>query len=327
MGYYHIKNINLDKENNKITAEFADNNISPLTYYKSEIKGKDFHEKYSNLIYDIILGNYHPSGNSKYYSLCNAWSKSALENFSGDCKILGVERAFEKYKKVIKAIIENKKPEIIKSEIELHYNLDYGENKNYENLSRKVNLISASMQELSDKKLSFLNKLSFFKKLKESEGLTSPLVTLKGIENSTKLYLNFYITETGYPSFRVTVESMESGRLKTFENKYMNITWITSYSENEMAYRLQNYEKKFLLYQKCRNFLEENVFKNSSKESILQVDSLNIKSEDIRTLLDVFREDEKTKNYKYNKETNEIIFNPIIEKEVNNIDNEMEKCV
>ena len=33
MGYYHIKNIKIDRKNNNISADLADSNIYPKTYY------------------------------------------------------------------------------------------------------------------------------------------------------------------------------------------------------------------------------------------------------------------------------------------------------
>ena len=161
MGYYHIKNLEIDKEKGKIIAEFADSNVSPITYFKSEINGKTFHEKYSNLIYNIISGNYHPSRSSKYNLLCNTWYEQPLKNFIGDCGILGIERTYDKYKNVIEAILEKKEPEIIKSEIELHYQIEYGANKDYENLSQKVRNISNFMQDIrNNKNLSHKDRLA-----------------------------------------------------------------------------------------------------------------------------------------------------------------------
>ena len=100
MGYYHLKNLDINKKEGTIIGEFADSNVSPITYFKSEIEGKSFHEKYSSLMYDIITGNYHPSNSSKYSVLCNTWCEPALKNFINDSHILGIERAYDKYKNI-----------------------------------------------------------------------------------------------------------------------------------------------------------------------------------------------------------------------------------
>ena len=321
MGYYHIKNLDINKKNGTITAEFADSNTFPRTYWKSEIKGKTFHEKYSYLMYDIITGNYHPNSSSKYNVLCNTWAEPSLVNFTGDCEILGVERAYDKYKNVIEAILQHKKPEIIKSEIELHYKIDYGENKDYESLSQKVRDISNFMQGIRhNKNLSHQDRLVILKEFEEKIGISFPLVTITGIENSTKMYLNFNITNDDYTSYRITIENTETGILKTYQSENMNITWITDYSENEMAYKIQSYEQRFLVYQKCRDFLNEKIYTNSSQNIKLNIDSLNIKDDEVRMFLDILNEDDRSKNYNYDNNTKEIVFNPTIEKEVDIVD-------
>ena len=310
MGYYHIKNINIDKDNEKITAEFADSNTSPTIYWKSEINGKTFHEKYSYLMYDIITGNYHPNSSSKYYSLCNAWADPPLKNFTGDCSILGIEKAYDKYKNVIDALIKNKEPEIIKSEIELHYEIKYGDNKDYKNLSQNVRDASNFMQGIrNNKNLSHKDRLLIFKEFTEKIGLSIPLVTMIGMEHSTKIYLNFNITNDAYLSYKITVENTETGEIKTYKSESMNITWITDYEENEMAYKMQNYEKKFIVYEKYKEFLNKNVFKEHYQNDIVKLEKLDLKNSETRIILDMLYEDDRCKNFKYNKTTKEIIFN------------------
>ena len=310
MGYYHIKNINIDKENEKITAEFADSNTSPTIYWKSEINGKTFHEKYSYLMYDIITGNYHPNSSSKYYSLCNAWVAPPLRNFTGDCSILGIEKAYDKYKNVIDALIKNKEPEIIKSEIELHYEINYGVNKDYKNLSQNVRDASNFMQGIrNNKNLSHKDRLLIFKEFTEKIGLAIPLVTMIGMEHSTKTYLNFNITNDDCLSYKITVENTETGEIRTYKSESMNITWITDYEENEMAYKMQNYEKKFIVYEKYKEFLNKNVFKEHYQNDIVKLGKLDLKNSETRIILDMLYEDDRCKNFKYNKTTKEIIFN------------------
>ena len=45
MSYYHLKNLEIDKQKGTIKGSFAESNISPLSYFRSEIKGDTFHEK------------------------------------------------------------------------------------------------------------------------------------------------------------------------------------------------------------------------------------------------------------------------------------------
>lgn len=59
MGCDYIKNLKIDIKNNKITGYIADGNVSPLSYYKSEMyKTKStFKEKYASLVREIISRN------------------------------------------------------------------------------------------------------------------------------------------------------------------------------------------------------------------------------------------------------------------------------
>lgn len=321
MSFYYMKNLDIDKKNGTITAEFAESNVDPMNYFKSEIKGKDFHEKYSYLMYDIIAGNYHPLGSSKYSALCNAWSEPALENFIGDCDIIGIERAYDKYKKVIDAIIERKEPEIIKSEIDLHYSLEYGENKDYNTLQKSIRNLCDYMNIVRrNEELSYLERMVEYQKYSRECKISIPLVILTGYENSTKMYLKPNVSKDGYVSYTVTVENTETGLFKSFSSESMSITWFTDYGENEMAYKMQSYEKRFLVYQKCREFLKEKVFISNPQNIELNVETLGIKEDEIRIFLDLLYEDERSKNFNYDNKTKIIKFNNSIEKESTELD-------
>lgn len=321
MSFYYMKNLYIDKKNSKITADLAANNIQPKDYFKSEIQGKDFHEKYSYLMYNIIVGAWHPFGASKYSVLCNTWCEPALENFTGDCTIIGVERAYDKYKKVIDAIIQKKEPEIIKSEIDLYYHLDYGENKDYETLQKSIrNLCNYMYAVRKNEKLSNFEKLVEYQKYVKENEISTPIVTLTGYEHSIKMSLELNVGKDGYVSYKVKVENTETGISKKFESSSMSITWFTDYGENEMAYKIQSYEKIFLVYQKCRDFLNEKIFTKTPEKITLNIKTLNIKDDEIRTFLDILNEDERSKNYNYDNETKTIQFNYNIEKESTELD-------
>lgn len=300
MSFYYMKNLDIDEKNGTIATELAESNVSPMNYFKAEIKGKNFHEKYSNLLYDIITGSYHPLGSSKYSVLCNTWCEPALKNFTGDCTIIGVEKAYDKYKNVIDAIIQGKEPEIIKSEIELHYQLDYGKNKDYSTLQKRIrNLCNYMNAVRKDEKLSYLEKLVEYQKYVKENEISTPIVTLTGYEHLTKMYLTLNVGKDGYVSYKVIVENTETGISKNFESESMSIAWFTDYGENEMAYKIQSYENRFLVYQKCREFLNEKIFTKTPEKITVNIQSLGIEDDEIRTFLDILNEDERSKNYNY----------------------------
>ena len=307
MGYYHLKNLDINKKDGTITGEFADSNVYPKRYFKSEIKGNSFHEKYSYLMYDIISGNYHPNSSSKYYVLCNSWNEPALKNFINDCNILGIERAYDKYRNVIEDILQKREPEILKSEIELHYRLEYENNKNYDTLNNKVNALYNFMEGIrNNPNLSFMNKLELYQNFVKTNNISFPLVTLKGYDHFTKMYLYPNVTKSGFLSYTIKVENMETGLLKTFESEHMGIGYITSYGESEMAFKMQSYEQKFIVFQKINTFLNENILSKMSNNLIFQIDKLNIQNDEIRTLLDILSEDSRVPDFEYNNEKKEI---------------------
>lgn len=321
MGYYHLKNLDINPKKGTITGEFADSNVYPKTYFKSEIKGNTFHEKYSYLMYDIITGNYHPNSSSKYYILCNTWSEGALKNFSNDCNILGVERTYDKYKKVIEDILNKRKPEILKSEIELHYELDYGENKSYEELKNKTDSLYNLMEGIrNNPNLSSTDKLELYQNFVKINNISFPLVTLSGYDNHTKATLMPNVTDSGFLSYKIIVENTETGLIKNFASEHMGIGWITSYSESEMAFKIQSYENKFMVFQKINKFLNENISENNDKNIIIQLDKLNIKDNEIRTLLDILGEDSRVPDFEYDNRTKDITIKFELNKENNTPD-------
>lgn len=106
MGYYHIKNIKIDRKNNNISADLADSNIYPKTYYHIDSlndKGS-FKEKYANFIYNVVSGNFHPTKSSKYYKLVMNYY---LDNYYDDAHDIGELATYEKYKDVINAILND----------------------------------------------------------------------------------------------------------------------------------------------------------------------------------------------------------------------------
>ena len=106
MSFYYIKNIKLDKKNNNISADLADSSLEPRTYYHVDrlFDEDSFSEKYAQFIYNLVSGNFHPSGNSQYSKLVlNHW----LDNYYDDVYDIGVVETYKKYESVVNAILKN----------------------------------------------------------------------------------------------------------------------------------------------------------------------------------------------------------------------------
>lgn len=106
MSFCYIKNIKLDKKNNNISADLADSNVFPKTYYHIDSLYNDssFNEKYAKFISDIVSGALHPNGNNHYSKLVlNHW----LDNYYDDVHDIGVIETYRKYESVVNAILRN----------------------------------------------------------------------------------------------------------------------------------------------------------------------------------------------------------------------------
>lgn len=121
MSYYHIKNINIDKKKNNISADLADSNLYPLTFYNSEFlcQRNTFEETYAEFIYNLVSGNFHPTSNSKYSKLV---LNNYLDNYYEDAKDIGVVETYKKYKDNVDAILSGNLSKIkhIESDKELY---------------------------------------------------------------------------------------------------------------------------------------------------------------------------------------------------------------
>ena len=106
MGFYYIKNIKLDKKNNNISADLADSNIEPRTYYHINrlFDVDSFSEQYAHFIYNLVAGNFHPHSNNKYSKIV---MNNLLENYYDDARDIGKIETYSKYKEVINAILNN----------------------------------------------------------------------------------------------------------------------------------------------------------------------------------------------------------------------------
>lgn len=112
MGFFHIKNIKIDKKNNVISGDLADSNWTPIEYkhYDDFCFGDTFEEKYANFIYNVVSGNYHPMASNKYDKIM---MNSKLCNYYQDAHDIGELETYRKYKEVVNGILNNN-PEKIK---------------------------------------------------------------------------------------------------------------------------------------------------------------------------------------------------------------------
>ncbi len=121
MSYYHIKNINIDKTKNNISADLADSSLYPLTFYNTEFlcQRKTFEETYAEFIYNLVSGNFHPTSNSKFSKLV---LNHDLENYYDDAHNIGKLETYYKYKNNIDAILSGNLSRIknIESDKEMH---------------------------------------------------------------------------------------------------------------------------------------------------------------------------------------------------------------
>lgn len=126
MGYYHLKNIKIDKKNNKISGDLADSNWTPIEYrhYDDFCLGDTFEEKYANFIYNVVCGNYHPVTSSKYDRIM---MNGYLHNYYQDAHDIGEVATYKKYEDVINGILKRDVSKCIRLESErtLHPELYY----------------------------------------------------------------------------------------------------------------------------------------------------------------------------------------------------------
>ena len=122
MGYYHIKNIDINKRENYIAADLADSNWQPIEWFHVSDLSKDkslFEEKYANFIYNLVSGNFHPISSNKYSKIV---MNRHLHNYYEDAHDIGEMETYKKYKDNIDKIMTGKEYECdeIKSDRELN---------------------------------------------------------------------------------------------------------------------------------------------------------------------------------------------------------------
>ena len=128
MSYYHVKNIKIDEKNNVISADLADSTLEPLNWFHVDdlCDKKTFKEKYANFIYDLVSGNFHPYLSNRYSKIV---MNNYLKNYYNDAHDIGELKTYDKYEKVVTAILngDNSNLNILPSDREIrpdfYYNL------------------------------------------------------------------------------------------------------------------------------------------------------------------------------------------------------------
>lgn len=128
MSYYILKNLKLDKKNNKMSAEVADScwrdNNDKFIFDKTEDiypSIKTWEEKYAHLIWSIIRGGVRIEGNSKLKRLEGLDGQGGLGNCYDECNKLNDVELYNKYKDVIDGILKEEKNCIIKFKDSMAY--------------------------------------------------------------------------------------------------------------------------------------------------------------------------------------------------------------
>lgn len=121
MSYYILKNLKLDKKNNKMSAEVADSclrdNSGKFIFDKTEDiypSIKTWKEKYAHLIWSILTNGVRIEGNSKLKKLEGLDGQGGIGNYYEECQKLNDVELYDKYKNAIEDILNEKKEYILK---------------------------------------------------------------------------------------------------------------------------------------------------------------------------------------------------------------------
>jgi len=112
MSYYHIKNIDISKKKNKISADLADSSLYPISYFHVDnLSNKEtFEEKYADFIFNVVSGNFHPQRNNVFYRIMmDHW----LENYYDDAHDIGSLATYHKYKDVVDGLLTNNESKLV----------------------------------------------------------------------------------------------------------------------------------------------------------------------------------------------------------------------
>ena len=260
MSSDYIRKLKIDRENNIMTAEIADMRCKSITYRKVELyKGIDnFDEKYGELIYALMTGLYHFSDNSHELVKLGNGEKTLYEiqNYSDDCRALGVLKAYQKYEnkiaQILKEGIEGRKLEVIPSELELHYTMETLPNKTFKDVSK----IFYTLETITENKnLTVKEKKSRYSellnKLLDEKDKEKPIFTLYRNENPNvivsvypSLEANTYKDDV-FLSYYFDIKNIQTNYEKIYAHNGMMISYLLD-DEIRTKQALHGMEQQFI---------------------------------------------------------------------------------
>lgn len=238
MASDYIKNIVLDEKNNRIIADIADGNISPLTFLEQrELYShlSSFEEKYGTFINDLISGMVRCTNES--HKLAKLETSKALRNYYDDYRVLGAKGVYRKYKDVIYQILneglENDKQEVIPSELELHYTMKTLPNKSFNDISKIFYSLETITENrnltVEEKKSSYTELLNKLLDVKDRE---KPIFTLYRNENPNvivslypSLEANTYKDDV-FLSYYFDIKNIQTNYEKIYAHNGMMISYL-----------------------------------------------------------------------------------------------------
>ena len=260
MSSDYIRKLKIDRENNIMTAEIADMRCKPINYRKVELyKGIDnFDEKYGELIYALMTGLYHFSDNSHELVKLGNGEKTLYEiqNYSDDCRALGVLKAYQKYEnkiaQILKEGIEGRKLEVVPSELELHYTMETLPNKTFKDVSKIFYTLETITENknltVKEKKSSYSELLN---KLLDEKDKEKPIFTLYRNENPNvivsvypSLEANTYKDDV-FLSYYFDIKNIETNYEKIYAHNGMMISYLLD-DETRTKQALQGMEQQFI---------------------------------------------------------------------------------
>lgn len=257
MASDYIKNIRLDEKNNKIIADIADGNLSPLNYLKDrELYSHldSYEEKYGTFIGDLVSGMVRCTNKSN--KLANLEISKALRNYNDDYRVLGAVGVYRKYKDVINQILykglENDKQEIIPSELELHYTMKTLPNKSFKDVS---NIFYSLERIIENQNLSVIDKKSCYtellSKLLNEEDRKKPIFTLYKKDEPNIIVSAYPILEKSthredvFLSYYFDIKNLQTNYEKIYAHNGMMISYILD-DEERTKRVLHGMEQQFI---------------------------------------------------------------------------------
>lgn len=257
MASDYIKNIILDKKNNRIIADIADGNIYPLTFKRQKELYSNFdsyEEKYGSFIWGLVSGTLRCANESN--KLAKLETSKALKNYYDDYRVLGAKEVYRKYKDVIYQILyeglENDKQEIIPSELDLHYKMKILSNKTFNEVCNIFQILEKITEDQglskSDKQAKYTEQLN---QLLDENERNRPMFTLYRNKNPN-IFVSVYpsLEKNTYKddiflSYYFNVKNIETNYEKIYAHNGMMISYLL-YDEKMTKQVLHEVEQKFI---------------------------------------------------------------------------------